>query len=690
MASQSLYRKWRSQTFSDLIGQEAVTRTLLNAVRDGRLAHAYLLCGPRGIGKTSVARLLAKAINCQNPHDGEPCNVCVSCQEIAAGRSPDVIEIDGASNNGVEDIRKIRENINLIGSGGHFKIYIIDEAHMITSQAFNALLKTLEEPPPHIIFVFATTEAHKMLPTVVSRCQRFDFRRIRMVDIVARLKHVAAGEGLTLEPAAADLLARAAQGGLRDALSLLDQAVALCGAHVDLERARMMLGLADVGSLRRLIACIAEDRAADALDLLNELVTQGADLRQLNSQFAEEWRALMLARAGADLTRVMDYTVEEARELGALAEQFTLDDLMACARVFARNEGPARGLPLPQLALELSLLECLSVRRHEAAPTQVRPAPPAVAPSQAPQRPPTRATPPAAPPAASAAPVAPVAPVEELDLAAIDAGTWAGPTREVNAAASPVHAASAAAPEAPAETPAEAPGAEESAEGLAESWEDVASPDGSAGRDWVAEAQRNWPLIRKVCRQKPPMGAVVSGLLSDAEPFGYEPGNPQTLIIRAKYDFHLNSLRDHEKRKVVEWALEQALGQPFRAHFVPANEPQRGAATVRRQAGAEASPAPGASLAQSAAAQRPQVYERGAANGADAANNGHRATSSQASKPPPAGRAELRERPAQPAPSSSQLEQAAREDPVVQEFARMLNAEVSDVRPLKPPDADES
>jgi DNA polymerase-3 subunit gamma/tau len=160
MASQSYYRKWRSQTFSDLIGQEAVTHTLLNAVRDGRLAHAYLFCGPHGTGKTSVARLLAKAVNCQNPRDGEPCNACVSCQEISAGRSPDVIEIDGASNNGVDNIRDLRENVNLMGSGGHYKVYIIDEAHMITSQAFNALLKTLEEPPPHILFVFAQNAAN--------------------------------------------------------------------------------------------------------------------------------------------------------------------------------------------------------------------------------------------------------------------------------------------------------------------------------------------------------------------------------------------------------------------------------------------------------------------------------------------------------------------------------------------------
>src|SRR5258708_28904607 len=200
MASHSLYRKWRSQTFSDLVGQEPVVRRLLNAVREGRLAHAYLLCGPRGTGKTSAARLLAKAVNCATPRDGEPCNECLSCREIMAGHSPDVIEIDAASNTGVDNIRELRQNANLVGSGGRYKVYVVDEVHMLSTAAFNALLKTLEEPPPHIIFVLATTEAHKVLPTVVSRCQRFDFRRISLRIIFQRLHQSSAGETLELDP----------------------------------------------------------------------------------------------------------------------------------------------------------------------------------------------------------------------------------------------------------------------------------------------------------------------------------------------------------------------------------------------------------------------------------------------------------------------------------------------------------
>ncbi|HEX9037244.1 MAG TPA: DNA polymerase III subunit gamma/tau [Ktedonobacterales bacterium] len=651
MASQSLYRKWRSQTFADLIGQEAVTRTLLNAVREGRLAHAYLFCGPRGTGKTSVARLLAKAINCENPQNGEPCNVCVSCREIAEGRSPDVIEIDAASNNGVDDIRNIRENAGLIGSGGRYKVYVVDECHMLSTPAFNALLKTLEEPPPHVIFVLATTEAHKVLPTVVSRCQRFDFRRISLRDIVARLEQVAQGEGLELDASSAEVLARTAQGGMRDALSLLDQAVAFCGAKIDITRTRAMLGLADVTALRRLIACVAEERAADGLEIINDLVTTGAELRQLNSQLAEEWRALMLARAGGDLTRLMEYTAEEAQELSVLAERFSLEQLMACARVFSRNEGPARGLPLPQMALELAFLECVSVRRGVGAMVvTAAPQPPAPAPvtprAEARPEPPRAATP------------AKAHAAEELDLASIDAGTWTGPAADANHAP-PAPQLSTLRPAA-VEVPAQP--------------ERPTTRSTGAGSEVVEEARRQWSLIRKICKQKAGLGSTVYGLLNDAEPVRLEPGSPPTLIMAARHDFHLKSLRDDAKRVIVEWALEQALGAPYTARFIAAGEGLPGAAAApARRADAPSrvvSPSPGP-VREHAASYRAAGPE---------ASNGHNPRPPVEDHPVTA---------AGPAMSSDPvaLDELARQDPMVLEFMRH-GLEVAEIRPLDATDGE--
>jgi DNA polymerase-3 subunit gamma/tau len=643
MASQSLYRKWRSQTFADVVGQEATVRTLLNAVRDGRLAHAYLFCGPRGTGKTSTARLLAKAINCATPHDGEPCNECLSCQEITAGRSPDVIEIDAASNTGVDNIRDLRENVNLLGTGGRFKLYIIDEVHMLSTQAFNALLKTLEEPPPHVIFVLATTEAQKVLPTVVSRCQRFDFRRISARDIVARLHHVAAGEGLELEPAAADLLARAAQGGLRDALSLLDQAVAYCGMAIDLERTRTMLGLADPGTVRGLIVAVAEQRAADALHSLNELVVTGADLRQVQQQLAEEWRALLLARAGADVAQVMDRTPDEARELAALANRFALDEVMACARVFARTETPARGLPVPQLAVELALLECLAIRRQGGAVatpsaggaprTQVETHSETRAPGAVPL-PATAMPPPSAPPAPR--PVAPPASPRaqssnpRADEMKRDAATpLPPPAAEPTASADELEAAdlnAGAARDAPLDTALDETGEPDAAAPRPER-SDAAGV--RAAQDWLAIARRDWEVVKKVCKQK---SYRIAALLSHARPTAVEQGNPPLLVVEVQYQFHLDKLRVPENRAVVEWALAQVLDAPVGLRLVLTS----GGASPKQPSGG------------TTPAQGQRAGGSGTAHGASAAR-----------EPSPASRPEPRH---EPSPESSEMVRGARHD----------------------------
>src|SRR5437660_7272152 len=270
-SSQSLYRKWRSQTFGDLVGQEPIIRTLKNALSSGKLAHAYLFTGPRGTGKTSTARLLAKTINCSAPVNGEPCNVCEQCREITAGNSFNVIEIDAASNRGIDSIRDLREKVMMPPSTGKYKVYVLDEAHMLTPEAFNALLKTLEEPPPYAIFVLATTDVHKMLPTVLSRCQRFDFKRISTRQIVERLLYVSEQENIKLERSAAELIARTAAGGMRDALSLLDQAIAYAGEEISLAQVQAMLGVADPHAISRHITFIAECNSSSALHLIYEL-----------------------------------------------------------------------------------------------------------------------------------------------------------------------------------------------------------------------------------------------------------------------------------------------------------------------------------------------------------------------------------------------------------------------------------
>jgi DNA polymerase III subunit gamma/tau len=364
MASQSLYRKWRSQTFDDLVGQEPIIRTLKNALKNDNLSHAYLFTGPRGTGKTSTARLLAKTVNCTNPHEGEPCNVCQQCREITAGNSFNVIEIDAASNRGIDSIRELREKVMVPPSTGKYKIYILDEAHMLTTEAFNALLKTLEEPPEYALFVMATTDVHKMLPTVLSRCQRFDFKRISTRQIVERLLFVAKEEKVELEKSAAELIARTAAGGMRDALSLLDQAIAYAGSAVSLAQVQAMLGVADPRAIAKLIGHIANLESPELLYLIHELSEAGADLRQINAQMVEYWRALMLAKAGADIAAIMDLTEDEVSEVKQLAPAFTLDELTECARIFAQNDLVQRNQGTPQLGLELASLESTEIHRR--------------------------------------------------------------------------------------------------------------------------------------------------------------------------------------------------------------------------------------------------------------------------------------------------------------------------------------
>ncbi|MFM8457773.1 MAG: DNA polymerase III subunit gamma/tau, partial [Chthoniobacterales bacterium] len=302
MSYQVFARKYRPQIFEEVLGQDAVVRTLRNAIKSGRLAHAYLFVGPRGVGNNSTTRIFAKALNCVKGPTEKPCGECAPCREIAGGNSLDVLEIDGASNNGVEQVRELRENVRFLPSQGKFRIYLIDEVHMLSTAAFNALLKTLEEPPEHVKFLFATTEAHKLPATIISRCQRFDLQPIRDEVAAAHLLAIAKKEKISLDPGAAAVIARAAEGGMRDAESMLDQVVSFCGDKVGEEEVLSIFGFASAADVAALAGHILSGDAAAALDLVATQSENGKDLGRLLSDLVALGRDLLVAEAtGKDL-----------------------------------------------------------------------------------------------------------------------------------------------------------------------------------------------------------------------------------------------------------------------------------------------------------------------------------------------------------------------------------------------------
>ena len=319
MSYQALYRVWRPQSFADVVGQEHVTKTLKNALLHQKTSHAYLFSGPRGTGKTSAAKILAKAVNCERMPVAEPCNECSACKGIMDGSIPDVIEIDAASNNGVEEIRDVRDKVKYAPSSTPYKVYIIDEVHMLSIGAFNALLKTLEEPPKHVIFILATTEPHKIPLTIISRCQRFDFKRITGHDIVKRMTHIADESGLQYEDKALHVIARAAEGGMRDALSLLDQAVSFSMDGITLEDALTVTGSIAHNSLNRLGRAVHEKDITAALDSLDELLLQGKDPARFTEDFILYFRDLLLYKTAPNLEESLDRALVDD-EFTSLAE----------------------------------------------------------------------------------------------------------------------------------------------------------------------------------------------------------------------------------------------------------------------------------------------------------------------------------------------------------------------------------
>ena len=360
MTTQALYRKWRSRTFEEVIGQDHVTRTLQNALATGRVAHAYLFTGPRGTGKTTTARLLAKAVNCVGDGETQPCGECSVCRAVDEGRLMDMIEIDAASNRGIDEIRDLREKVGFRPGEASIKFYIIDEVHMLTDPAFNALLKTLEEPPPHVIFVLATTEPHKIPATIVSRCQRFDFRRIPLSDIAEWLGHIAEEEDLKVEPAALEFIARQGGGSMRDAISLLDQLTAYGSDTITLAQVQAVLGVAASESVTELADDLIDGDLAHGLEVIDRVVGDGAEPRQFTREFVEYLRGLLLLKIGdgAGLLRasIPGETLALMQEQSARVSPRLL---LRATRLFNAAALEMKLGFLPQLPLELAFVEAV-------------------------------------------------------------------------------------------------------------------------------------------------------------------------------------------------------------------------------------------------------------------------------------------------------------------------------------------
>ena len=362
MSYQVTARKWRPLVFEDVVGQSHVTGTLRNAIASNRLAHAYIFSGVRGTGKTTTARILAKAINCQSPKDSNPDNECEICKEITAGRSLDVIEIDGASNRGVEEIRNLRESVRYTPSRGKYKVYIIDEVHMLTKEAFNALLKTLEEPPEHVIFIFATTEVHKIPMTILSRCQRFDFRRISIEEIAGNLQGVARGEGVTIDEEALMVVAKKADGSLRDAQSIFDQIRSFCGNQITVADVLKVLNVVDQELYFRVTDLIKAQDAKGGIQLVDEIVKGGYDLREFLGGLSEHLRNLLVVLT-TEATELVETSEPYRKRYKEESKNFRQADILRLLKLVNELEQAIRWSPQPRFKLEASLLQMIRLER---------------------------------------------------------------------------------------------------------------------------------------------------------------------------------------------------------------------------------------------------------------------------------------------------------------------------------------
>jgi DNA polymerase-3 subunit gamma/tau len=544
MSYQVLARKWRPGAFDAVVGQDAITRTLRNALASGRIAHAYLFAGPRGIGKTTTARLLARALLCPERKGADPCGACPACRDAAA--SVDVVEIDGASNRGIEEIRTLRENVKYAPARGRFKVYIIDEVHQLTEAAFNALLKTLEEPPAHVVFVLATTDPRDIPPTVLSRVQRFDFRPIPPDLLSATLERILGEEKIAFEPAALPAIVRAAEGSLRDALSLLDTAIAYGDGRLDADTTAALLGTTSPAEVRTFAGALLAHDAGPALEAVDRAAREGEDLGAFTRDVIELLRRALVLKA-APATKLADVPPVEANELRALGEAVTVDDLLYVLRAFLDADAAMRESPHPRVELEIAAVRATRrpepralqdvLQRVEAAEARLR---------------------------QQAVGLAVPARAQESLLAGIDPpGRPPEPRRmtpSAERAAGGAPAASAPAP--PARPPIPRTPAPASAPPAASS--------SGAGEDVTTGWQR---VVEEVMRRKPTLGAV----LAQTRPTSVR--DRELVVVLTGNHFHREMLADGANRDLVAQAVRRHVAGAERFGVVTEDDSGGGGAT---------------------------------------------------------------------------------------------------------------